>query len=86
MLNFGSWVTKICGRCGRHLFTTEKTKGFFAEMTMFARVFVGDVALLTRDEVEELVLITRRIEKEGVEVESQDEERWDFSNESPLLL
>ena len=53
---------------------------------MFARVFVGDVVLLTRDEVEELVLITRRVEEEGVEVESQDEEGWGFSDESSLSL
>ena len=86
MLNFGSWVAKICGRCGRHLFTMKETKGFFAEMAVFTGVFVGDVALLTRDEVKELVFITGRIEKEGVEVKSQDEEGWGFSDESFLLL
>ena len=60
-MNFGSWVAKICGRCGRHLFTMEKTKGFFTKMAVFAGVFVGDVALLTRNEVEEFVFVVRRI-------------------------
>ena len=45
-------------------------KGFFAKMMMLSGVFVGEVALSTRDEVEELVFVVRRIEKEGVEVES----------------
>ena len=52
----------------------KKTKGFFAEMVMFAGVFVSDVALLTRDEVEEFVSVVRRIDEEGVEVESQNGE------------
>ena len=64
----------------------EKTNGFFAKMTMFTGVDVSDVTLLTRDEVEEFVLITRRIEKKGVEVESQSEEGWGFSDESSLFL
>ena len=85
-MNFGSWVAKICGRCGRHLLTMEKTKGFFAEMVMFAGVFVGDVSLLTRDEVKEFVFVVGRIDEESVEVESQDEEGWGFSDESSLSL
>ena len=85
-MNFGSWVAKICGRCGRHLFAMIETKGFFTKMTVFARVFVGDVALLTRDEVEEFVSVVGRIDKKGVEVESQDEEGWGFSDESFLSL
>ena len=64
----------------------KETKRFFAEMVMFAGVFVGDVALLTRDEVEEFVSVVRRIDEEGVEVESQDEEGWGFSDESSLSL
>ena len=64
----------------------KKTKGFFAEMAMFVGVFVGDVALLTGNEVEEFVLVVWGIEKKGVEVESQDEEGWDFSDESSLFL
>ena len=56
----------------------EKTKGFFTEIAVFAGVFVGDVALLTRDEVEEFVFVVGRIEEECVEVESQDEEGWGF--------
>ena len=51
----------------------KETKRFFAEMVMFAGVFVGDVALLTRDEVEEFVSVVGRIDEEGVEIESQDE-------------
>ena len=77
-MNFGSWVTKICGRCGRHLVAMEVTNGFFAKMPMFTGVFVGEVALSTRDEVEELFFIVRRIEKKGVEVESQSGEGWGF--------
>ena len=49
-------------------------------------VDVGEVALLTRDEVEEFILGVWRIEEEGWEVESQSEEGWDFSNESPFSL
>ena len=64
----------------------KKTKGFFAKMVMFAGVFVGDVALLTRDEVEELVFVIGRIDEKGVEVKSQDEEGWGFSDESSLSL
>ena len=56
----------------------KETKGFFAEMVVLAGVFVGDVALLTRDEVEEFVLVVGRIDEEGVEVESQDGEGWEF--------
>ena len=51
---------------------------FFAEMMMFAGVFIGEVTLSTRDEVEKLVSIEGRIDEEGVEVESQDEKRWAF--------
>ena len=64
----------------------KETKGFFAEMVMFTGVFVGDVALLTRDEVEKLVFVVRRIKEESVEVKSQDEEGWGFSDESSLPL
>ena len=64
----------------------KETKGFFAKMVVFAGVFVGNVALLTRDEVEEFVSVVRRIDEEGVEVESQDEEGWGFSDESSLSL
>ena len=52
--------------------------GFFAKMVMFTGVFVGEVALSTRDKVEEFVFVVRRIEKKGVEVESQSEEGWGF--------
>ena len=64
----------------------KETKGFFTKMAVFARVFVGDVALLTRDEVEEFVSVVGRIDEEGVKVESQDEEGWGFSDESSLSL
>ena len=64
----------------------EVTNGFFAKMLMFAGVFIGKVALSTRDEVEEFVSVVRRIDEEGVEVESQDEEGWGFSDESSLFL
>ena len=64
----------------------KETKGFFAEMAMFAGVFVSDVALLTRDEVEEFVSVVGRIDEEGVEVESQDGKGWGFSDESSLSL
>ena len=63
-----------------------ETKGFFAKMVVLAGVDVGDVMLLTRDKVEEFVLVVRRIEEECVEVESQDEEGWGFSDESSLSL
>ena len=63
-----------------------ETKGFFAKMVVFSGVFIGEVALLTRDEVEEFVSVEGRIDEEGVEVESQDEEGWDFSDESSLSL
>ena len=56
----------------------EFTKGFFAKMLVFAGVFIGEMALSTRDEVEELVSVVRRIDEEGVEVESQSEEGWGF--------
>ena len=62
------------------------TEGFFAEMLVFAGVFVGEVALFTRDEVEEFVFVVRRINEEGVEVKSQCEEGWGFSDESSLSL
>ena len=64
----------------------EKTKGFFAKMAMLAGMDIHDMALLTRDEVKEFVLVVRRIEEECVEVESQDEEGWGFSDESSLSL
>ena len=64
----------------------KETKGFFAKMAVFSGVFIGDMALLTRDEVEEFVSIVRRIDEECVEVESQDGEGWGFSNESSLSL
>ena len=64
----------------------EETKGFFAKMTVFTGVFVSDVTLLTRDKVEEFVFVMGRIEEEGVEVKSQDEEGWGFSDESSLSL
>ena len=60
--------------------------GFFAEMSVFAGMFICEVALSTRDEVEEFVFVVRRIDEEGVEVESQDEEGWGFSDESSLSL
>ena len=85
-MNFGSWVAKICGRCGRHLLTMKVTKGFFAEMLVFARVFIGKMTLSTRDEVEKLVSIEGRIDEESIEVESQDGEGWDFSDESSPFL
>ena len=55
-------------------------------MMMFAGVFVGEVALSTRDEVEKLVFVVRRIEKKSVEVESQSGKGWGFSDESSLSL
>ena len=64
----------------------KETKGFFAEMVVFAGVFIGEVTLTTRDEVEEFVSVEGRIDEEGVEVESQDEEGWGFSDESSLSL
>ena len=64
----------------------EVTNGFFAKMLVFAGVFIGKVALSTRDEVEEFVSVVRRIDEEGVEVESQNEEGWGFSDESFLSL
>ena len=62
------------------------TKGFFAEMLVFAGVFISEVALSTGDEVEKLVFVEGRIDEESVEVESQDEEGWDFSDESSPSL
>ena len=56
----------------------EITNGFFAEMLVFAGVFISKMALSTRDEVEKLVSVVRRIDEEGVEVESQDGEGWGF--------
>ena len=64
----------------------EVTNGFFAKMAMFTGVFVGEVALSTRDEVEKLVSIEGRVDEECVEVESQDGEGWGFSDESSLSL
>ena len=63
-----------------------ETKGFFAEMVMLAGMDISDMALLTRDEVKEFVLVVRRIEEKGVEVKSQDGEGWGFSGESSLSL
>ena len=64
----------------------KETKGFFAKMVVFAGVFIGKVALSTRDEVEEFVSVVRRIDKEGVEIESQDGKGWGFSDESSPFL
>ena len=64
----------------------EITKGFFAKMLVFTGVFVGKVALSTRDEVEEFVSVVGRIDEECVEIESQDGEGWGFSDESSLFL
>ena len=62
------------------------TNGFFAKMAVFSGVFVREVALSTRDEVEKLVFVVRGVEEECVKVESQDEEGWGFSDESSLSL
>ena len=62
------------------------TNGFFAKMAVFAGVFVSKVTLSTRDEVEKLVFVVRGVEEECVKVESQDEEGWDFSDESSCSL
>ena len=86
MLDLSSWVTKICGRSCRHCLAMERTKGFFTEKGMLVGMDVSEVALLTRDEVEEFVLVVWRIEKKGVEVESQSEERWVFSDKSSPSL
>ena len=64
----------------------EVTKGFFAKMLVFTGVFVSEVALSTRDEVEEFVFVVRGVDEESVEVESQDEGGWDFSDESSFSL
>ena len=64
----------------------KQTKGFFAKVAMLAGMDVSDMTLLTRHKVEEFVLIVGRIKEKGVEVESQDEEGWDFSDESSLSL
>ena len=45
------------------MLTMEITKGFFAKMLMFAGVFVGEMALFTRDEVEEFVSVVGRIDE-----------------------
>ena len=60
--------------------------GFFAEMAVFAGMFICEVALSTRDEVEEFVFVVGRIDEEGVEVKSQDGKGWGFSDESSLSL
>ena len=62
------------------------TNGFFAEMMVFSGVFVGKMALSTRNEVEEFVSVEGRIDEEGVKVKCQDEEGWGFSDESSLSL
>ena len=64
----------------------EVTKGLFAKMLVFAGVFISKMTLSTRDEVEKLVSIEGRIDEEGVEVESQDEKGWGFSDESSHSL
>ena len=64
----------------------EVTKGFFAKMLVFAGMFIGEVALSTRDEVKEFVFVEGRIDEKGVEVESQDGKGWGFSDESSLSL
>ena len=60
--------------------------GFFAKMAVFSGVFISEVALSTRDEVEEFVFVERRIDEESIEVESQDGEGWGFSDESSHSL
>ena len=55
-------------------------------MFVLAGMSIGDVTLLTRDEVEEFVSVVGRIDEESIEVESQDEEGWGFSDESSLSL
>ena len=55
-----------------------ETKGFFAKMAMLVGMDVGDVTLLTRDKVKEFIPVIRRVEEECVEIESQDEEGWEF--------
>ena len=52
--------------------------GFFAKMAVFSGVFISEVALSTRDEVEELISVERRIDEECVGIESQDGEGWEF--------
>ena len=63
----------------------KETKGFFTKMAVLAGVFVGNVALLTRDEIEEFVSVVGRIDEEGVEVESQDERDGALVTSHPLL-
>ena len=53
---------------------------------MLVGVDIGEVALFAREEIEKLVFVEGRIDKECVKVESQDEEGWDFSDESFLSL
>ena len=53
-------------------------KGFVAKEGVLVGVDVSEVALLTRNEVGELVFGVRRIEYESTKVESQSEEGWDF--------
>ena len=60
------------------MLTMKITKGFFAEILVFAGVFISKMALSTRDEVEKLVFVIGRIDEEGVEVKSQDGKGWDF--------
>ena len=55
-------------------------------MFVLAGMDIGDVTLLTGDEVEEFVFVVGRIDEEGVEVKSQDGKGWDFSDESSLSL
>ena len=47
---------------------------------------VGEVMLLSRNEVEEFISSVGRIENEGWEIESQSEEGWDFSDKSSPSL
>ena len=86
MLDFSSWVAKVRGRCSQHCLAMKRTKGFFAKEGMLAGMDIGEVMLLSWDEVEEFVFVVGRIEEESVEVESQDEEGWVFSDESFLSL
>ena len=56
---------KIHGRSCRHCLAMERTNGFFTKEGMLMGVDVGEVVLLTRDEVEEFILGVWRIEEEG---------------------
>ena len=51
-----------------------------------SRVDICKVAVMTRNELEEFVAGVRWIAYKSREIESQSEERWDFSNESSSSL